>query len=183
MRPLTSRSARRRPLAAAAGAAAALALGAAAWTGTGWYGAAHDDALAFARARDAVATAAGQGVRDLNTLDHRDVADGYDTWEDSTTGELHTQLTEGREAFTAQVREAQTVTTAEVLATAVTELDERAGKAGVMVAVRITVDAPEEDPAVKDSRLLAELTRTESGWKLSALSPAPLGESAPAPAE
>ncbi|MEE1927053.1 hypothetical protein V1J52_02460 [Streptomyces sp. TRM 70351] len=168
----------RNPPLAAAAATAVLALGGAGLTGWNWYAAAHDDALAFARGRDDVAAAGAQAVQNLNTLDHRELTAGYDTWEDSTTGELHEQLTDGRGQFTERVREARTVTTARVLSTAVTELDDRAGRAAVMVALRITVTAPEQEPAVKESRMLGELTRTPQGWKLSGLSQASLGESA-----
>ncbi|WP_326595726.1 nuclear transport factor 2 family protein [Streptomyces sp. NBC_01803] len=143
-----------------------------------WYDASHDDTADFATARDDVLAAAKQGVQNLNTLDHADLDTGLDLWLDSTTGDLHQQLEEGREAFEEQVRQAETVTTAEVLSGAVTELDERAGRAGVMVAVRITVEAPEEDPATKTSRMLGELTRTPEGWKLSGLDQAPVAYTA-----
>ncbi|MGK5533102.1 hypothetical protein [Streptomyces sp. URMC 129] len=139
-----------------------------------WYDASHDDTAEFASARDDVLAAAKQGVQNLNTLDHADVEDGLDLWLDSTTGDLRDQLEEGREAFAEQVRDAESVTTAEVLSGAVTELDERAGKAGVMVAVRITVELPEEEPGTKTSRMLGELTRTSEGWKLSGLDQAPV---------
>ncbi|MFH8617636.1 hypothetical protein ACH4E8_21500 [Streptomyces sp. NPDC017979] len=166
-----------RPLVAAA---LVLALGAAvlaAVTGRSWYAAAHDDSAAYAKERDRVLAAGRQAVLNLNTLDHRDVAGGLATWQDSTTGELLKQLTDGRGEFERQIREAKTVTTAKVLSGAVTELDDRAGKASVMVALRITVTAPKEKPTPKDSRMLAELTRTPKGWKLSALGQAPVGAS------
>jgi len=76
------------------------------------------------------------------------------------------------------VQQAQTVSTAKILSGAVTELDTRTGKAGVMIALRITVEAPKSKPAVKESRMLGELTRTPDGWKLSALGQAPMGDSA-----
>jgi Mce-associated membrane protein len=158
-------------------AAAAVA---AAWTGWDWYSAAHDDDAAFARTRDTVLAAGEQAVQNMNTLDHAHLAQGLDVWEASTTGDLHTQLVQGRADFEKQVRQAQTVSTAKVLSGAVTELDDRTGRAGVMVALRITVQAPKAKPAVKESRLLGELTRTSAGWKLSELGQAPMGDSAPA---
>jgi Mce-associated membrane protein len=169
----------RRPLLAVALTLAVAAAVAAALTGWSWYGAAHDGDAAFARNRDAVLAAGEQAVQNLNTLDHNDLDHGLDIWEESTTGDLHSQLTQGRSDFAKQVRQAQTVSTARVLSGAVTELDTRTGKAGVMVALRITVQAPKAKPAVKESRMLGELTRTADGWKLSALGQAPMGESAP----
>jgi Mce-associated membrane protein len=168
----------RHPVLLAALALFAVAVVAAALTGWSWYGAAHDDDAAFARTRDTVLAAGEQAVQNLNTLDHADVDHGLDVWEGSTTGDLHTQLVQGRSDFARQVRQAGTVSTARVLSGAVTELDARTGRASVMVALRITVTAPDGKPAVKESRLLGELTRTSAGWKLSALGQAPLGDSA-----
>ncbi|MFE6287498.1 nuclear transport factor 2 family protein [Streptomyces sp. NPDC057877] len=152
-----------------------LAGGFAAWTGWDWYDAAHDDSASYAAQRDRALAAGEQAVQNLNTLDHRDLDRGLDLWESSTTGDLHQQLVGGRAEFATQVKEAKTVTTAKVLSGAVTELDDRAGRARVLVAVRVTVKAPGEDSTDKDSRLLGELTRTGDHWKLSALGQAPVG--------
>ncbi|MCX4553815.1 hypothetical protein OG709_31695 [Streptomyces sp. NBC_01267] len=168
----------RNPLTAVALALALLAAGAAAWGGWSWYAAAHDDSAAYARTRDSVLAAGEQAVQNMNTLDHRKVASGLDAWENSTTGDLHQQLTNGRTEFEKQIKEARTVSTAKVLSGAVTELDARTGKASVMVALRITVTAPKGKPSEKESRLLGELTRTSGGWKLSALGQAPVGNTA-----
>ncbi|GLY80933.1 hypothetical protein [Actinoallomurus iriomotensis] len=146
--------------------------------GWSWYGAAHDDSLAYSRDRDAVLRAAEQGVQNMNTLDYRKVEQGLASWEASTTGDLHQQLVQGSAQFSQQVRAAKTVTTAKILDAAVTELDDRAGKAGAIVAVQITVTPPTGTPATKQSRMRAQLTRTSSGWKLSALGQAPVGTTA-----
>nr|WP_235031785.1 hypothetical protein [Actinacidiphila yanglinensis] len=177
MRPVP---AGRRPVLAAAVALLVAAAVAAVWTGVSWYSAAHDDNAAFARTRDTVLAAGEQAVQNMNTLDHAHLAQGLDVWEQSTTGDLHTQLVQGRADFEKQVQQAQTVSTAKVLSAAVTDLDDRTGKADVMVALQITVQAPKAKPAVKESRLLGEMTRTSAGWKLSALGQAPMGDSASA---
>ncbi|MBF9069267.1 hypothetical protein [Streptacidiphilus fuscans] len=158
-----------------------LATGFAAWFGYGWYAAAHDQSAAFGQSRDRVLAAGEQAVQNLNTLDYRNVSSGLKVWLDSTTGDLHTQLTQGSSTFTSQVQQAKSVTTASVLDGAVTQLDDRAGTASVMVALRITVQTGSGTPAVKESRMLGQLTRTASGWKLSALEQAPVG-TATAPA-
>jgi len=168
----------RRPVLVAAVVLALVAALAAAWTGWSWYGAAHDGDADYARARDTVLAAGEQAVQNMNTLNHSDLGHGLDVWEASTTGDLHTQLVQGRADFVKQVQLAQTDSTAKVLSGAVTELDTRAGKASVMVALQITVQAPKSKPSVKESRLVAELTRTAAGWKLSALGQAPMGDSA-----
>ncbi|MFF8246500.1 hypothetical protein [Streptomyces griseus] len=159
----------------AALALAVCAAGAAGWGGWLRYEASHDDAASFARARDDALAAGEQAVQNMNTLDHRSLEKGLDSWEQSTTGELHSQLVDGRDAFADQIAAAKTVSTAKVISGAVTELDQRAGRAGVMVALRVTVTAPKGEPAVKESRLLGSLTRTAEGWKLSALGQAPVG--------
>ncbi|WP_328333723.1 MULTISPECIES: hypothetical protein [unclassified Streptomyces] len=177
-RTLHTLSTARNPLTVVALALALLAAGAAGWGGWSWYAAAHDGSAAYARSRDRVLAAGEQAVQNMNTLDHRKLTTGLDTWEASTTGDLHKQLTDGRPEFEKQIKQAQTVSTAKVLSGAVTELDDRAGRASVMVALRITVTAPKGKPAEKESRLLGELTRTSGGWKLSALGQAPVGNTA-----
>ncbi|MFJ8871163.1 hypothetical protein OHB07_32570 [Streptomyces sp. NBC_00111] len=168
----------RNPLVVAAIVLTVAAAGAAGWGGWSRYDAAHDGSAAYAEARDAALAAGEQAVQNMNTLDHAQVEKGLDRWEDSTTGDLHRQLVDGRDAFVKQIEAARTVSTARILSGAVTELDERAGKAGVMVALRVTVTAPEGKPAVKESRMLGQLTRTSEGWKLSALGQAPVGNTA-----
>ena len=64
-----------------------------------------------------------------------------------------------------------------VIWAAVTELDQHAGKAGVIVALQITVTPPKGEPTIKKTRLVGQLTRTSTGWKLSALAQAPVGAS------
>ncbi|TMR38776.1 hypothetical protein [Actinomadura geliboluensis] len=145
----------------------------AAWAGWSWYSAAHDDAHAYSRTRDEALLAGEQAVQNLNTLDYRDLASGLKTWQDSTTSDLYRQITQGRAAFEAQVKKARTITTARILDAAVAELDERSGKARILVAVEITVTPPEGAPAVKQSRLVGKVTRTPAGWKLSELGQAP----------
>ncbi|MGW7095612.1 nuclear transport factor 2 family protein [Streptomyces sp. NPDC054874] len=170
-----ARAGTRNPLVVAALALAVCAAGAAGWGGWLRYEATHDDAASFAQARDDALAAGEQAVQNMNTLDHRSLENGLDSWEQSTTGDLHSQLVDGRDAFAEQIAAAKTVSTAKVLSGAVIELDQRAGRAGVMVALRVTVTAPKGEPAVKESRLLGSLTRTVDGWKLSALGQAPVG--------
>ncbi|MFF4242885.1 nuclear transport factor 2 family protein [Streptomyces sp. NPDC001822] len=166
------------PLTAVAVALTIAAACVAGWGGWSRYEAAHDDSAAYAQARDDALAAGEQAVQNMNTLDHAELEGGLDSWEDSTTGDLHRQLVDGRDAFVKQIEAAKTVSTARILSGAVTELDDRAGRAAVMVALRVTVTGPEGKPAVKESRMLGQLTRTSAGWKLSALGQAPVGSTA-----
>jgi Mce-associated membrane protein len=160
---------------------AAIAAASAAWFGAAWYRAAHDDSLHFAQARDEALRSGGQAIQNLNTLDYRDVRRGLTSWLDSTTGDLHDQIEQGRGQFEQQVLQARTTSTARILDGAVTELDERTGKARIIVAIQLTVTAPDGAPTTKQSRLQGELTRTDAGWKLSALGQAAVGTGAGAP--
>ncbi|WP_222721196.1 hypothetical protein [Actinomadura sp. HBU206391] len=173
------------PLFAVALVTAVIAASCAGWFGLSWYRAAYDDSLRYSQSRDEVLRAGEQAVQNLNTLDYRDVDRGLNTWQESSAGELHQQITQGREQFEQQVRQAKTISTARVLEGAVTELDDRAGKAGIIIAVQITVTPPTGAPTTKQSRLLGQLTRTSTGWKLTALGQAPIGGAAsdPGPAE
>jgi Mce-associated membrane protein len=150
------------------------AAGAAGWTGWSWWSAAHDDSLRYSHTRDEVLAGAEQGIQNLNTLDYRTAEQGVDLWIGSTTGTLHDQLTAGRQDFLTQIKRAKTVTTARILDGAVTELDERAGKASVIVAVELTVTPATGKPATKRQRLGGELTRTGEVWKLSSVGQVPV---------
>ncbi|MCP2339116.1 hypothetical protein [Actinomadura rupiterrae] len=161
-----------RPVSAALCAIAAIAFAWASWT---WYAAAHDDARHYSVLRDRVLNTAEQEIQNLNTLDYRQVDRSLKAWQDSATSDLYNDIAQGKTQFTQQVQQAQTVTTGKVLEGAVTELDEHAGRARVIVAIQITVTPPKGDPVVKRSRLIGELTRTPGGWKISALGQAPVG--------
>jgi Mce-associated membrane protein len=149
----------------------------AAWFGWSWYGAAHDDSLSFSQERDDALRAGEQAVQNLNTLDYRSLGPGLKLWQDSSTSELYQQIVQGRPQFEQAVQKAKTITSAKVLDAAVTELDQHAGKAGVIVALQITVTPPKGEPTIKKTRLVGQLTRTSTGWKLSALAQAPVGAS------
>ncbi|MFD0684255.1 hypothetical protein [Actinomadura fibrosa] len=158
-----------------AAALAVLAALFAAWAGRSWYAAAHDASHAYSRTREDVLQSGEQAIQNLNTLDYRALGPGLKSWQDSTTSDLYQQITQGRAGFEEQVRKARTITSARILEGAVAELDERSGRARVLVAVRITVTPPDGKPVTKQNRLVGELTRTGAGWKLSALGQAPTG--------
>ncbi|HXA59154.1 MAG TPA: hypothetical protein VNW94_08345 [Streptosporangiaceae bacterium] len=147
----------------------------AAWFGWSWYSAAHDSSLSYSRVRDTVLRAGEQGVQNMNTLDYRNVNEGLSRWEQSSTGALNQELVAGTSTFMVQVQQARTISTAKILDGAVKELDEHAGQATVVVAVQITLVTPDGKSTIKENRMLAQLTRTPSGWKLSALGSPPVG--------
>ena len=163
------------PLLATALVLVVLAAAFAGWAGWSWYSAAHSGPPASAQLRDQVLQAGEQAVQNFNTLDYRKVAQGLALWEQSSTGTLHDEITAGRAQFTRQIQQTKTVTTARILDGALTSLSARAGTASIIVAVQITVTPASGSPVTKQSRLAGRLTRTQAGWKLSALGQVPVG--------
>jgi Mce-associated membrane protein len=170
-----ARPGRRRdvPLLAAA-AALVIAAVAAAWFGWSWHQASGAAPSAYSQARDHALQAGEQAVQNFNTLDYRHVSQGISLWLQSSTGSLRSQVLRGRAQFEQQVRQAKTITTARVLDGAVTALNTRAGTATVIVALQVTVIPASGSPVIKQNRLEAGLTRTSSGWKLSAIGQVPV---------
>ena len=163
---------------AVSGTAAVLLLAAIAFAviaGVSWLGAPR--ASGYAQSRDQALRAGEQAVLNFNTLDYRTVASGLRLWEQSSTGALHAQVVAGSAAFEQQIRQARTVTTAKLLDAALTSLNART--ATIIVAMQITVTPASGAAATKQNRLEGELTRTPSGWKLSALSQVPVEAARP----
>jgi Mce-associated membrane protein len=149
-----------------------LAVGAAAcatWFGWSWYTASHSTPLADARARDAALQDAEQSVLNFNTLDYRQASSGLNLWLDSSTGTLHSQLSQNLQQEVKLVQSRKTITTAKILDGAVTQLDVGAGTATVMVAVDVTVSPAKGSPFTERESEVGQLTRTSSGWRLSSL--------------
>jgi Mce-associated membrane protein len=163
------------PLSASALVLCVLAAAFAGWSGWSWYSAAHASAPASAQLRDQVLQAGEQAVQNFNTLDYRQVAGGLALWEQSSTGTLHSEIAAGRAQFERQIQQTKTITTARILDGALTSLNARAGTAGLIVAIQITVTPAHGSPVIKQNRLEGGLTRTSSGWKLSSLGQVPVG--------
>lgn len=163
------------PLLAVSIALVVIAAGCAAWFGWSWYRAEHSSSAASARLRDEVLREGEQAVQNFNTLDYRNVGQGLDLWQASSTGTLRSQITRGRAAFEQEVRQAKTITTATILDAALTSLNPQAGTATIMAAVQITVKPSTGAATTKQSRLEGGLELTSSGWKLSSLGQVPVG--------
>jgi len=160
------------------GTAAAVLLAAVAFSvvaGLSWLSAPRT--LAGTQNRDQALRAGEQAVINFNTLDYRTVAAGLRLWEQSSTGALRAQIAAGSAAFERQIRQAQTITSARLLDAALTTLT--AGSATIIVAMQITVTPAHGAPNTKQNRLEGTLTRTPSGWKLSALSQVPVEAARP----
>jgi len=127
-----------------------------------------DGPVKFARARDAVLLDARQDIVILNKLDYRNVDAGLRAWQDATTGDLHSQLTNVSPDDKKSIVTAKKVSTGKVIDAAVTELDNRAGTATVIATVETTV-TPNDGTPPKRNRFTATMTRVGKTWKLSDL--------------
>ena len=173
----------RDPVRAAAVVLAAAAVIFAAQSGWAWYSAAQAGTPALAQTRDQVLQAGEQEVQNFSTLDYRHVSAGLSLWEQSSAGPLRAQVIAGRAQFEQQVEQGKTVTTARILDAALVSLNVQAGTASIIAAVQLTVIPSKGAPVSKQTRLAGQLTRTASGWKLTALGQAPVGSAAPAPSK
>jgi len=136
------------------------------WFGVAWFRAANDDSIAYSRTRDEVNRVGQAAVVTMNTLDYRTVDQGLKDWETATTGKLHDEVVRGRAASRDAIVQAESVTKASVLSSAVSELDDRAGQASVLVALKVNVAVKGQEPKDKFMRLEGKLQRTDDGWKL-----------------
>ncbi|MFC4853825.1 hypothetical protein [Actinophytocola glycyrrhizae] len=136
------------------------------WFGVAWFNAANDDSLAYSRVRDEVNRVGSAAVVTMNNLDYRKVDQGLKDWETVTTGALHDEVVKGKATSREAIVAAESVTKATILSSAVSELDERAGQASILVALKVHVAVKGEEPKDKFMRLAAKLQRTEDGWKL-----------------
>lgn len=136
------------------------------WFGVSWFRAEHDDSLSYSRTRDEVNRVGQAAIVTMNTLDYRTVDQGLADWEAATTGTLHDEVVKGKKSSRDAIVAAQSVTKAAVKSSAVSELDERAGQASVLVALKVNVTVKGQQPVDKYMRLAGKLQRTEDGWKL-----------------
>ena len=125
----------------------------------------------LAEERDTVLVAARQSAISLNTLDWHDVDGGLDRWEQTSTGAVLDEFRTNRAQYAQFVAQSKRTTTATVSDAAVSELDDRAGVARVLVGVDVTVTPDGQQPIPTRQRLQLEMTRTDDGWKVSKLAP------------
>lgn len=150
---------------------AVLAFGYAAYSGVAWYSASRSAEAQFAATRDEALRSGQVGVANFLTLDYRKVDEDLQRWLSSSTGPLRAEIDKDKDSRRQQLVEAKSVTTSRVLDSAITELDDRTGKASMIAVVESTVTPADGKAVTKINRYLTELTRTDDGWKLSQLGP------------
>jgi Mce-associated membrane protein len=131
-----------------------------------WVSAENDDSLSYSRTRDEVNRVGVAAIVTMNRLDYKTVDQGLKDWETATTGDLHDEIVKGKASSRDAIVAAESVTTPSVLSSAVSELDDRAGQASILVALKVNVKVKGQEPADKFMRLAGKLQRTADGWKL-----------------
>lgn len=125
-------------------------------------------------ARDAALLAARQDIVVLNTLDYKDVDGGLSRWADATTGTLHDQLTAISDADKQVLAVSKSVTTASVLAAAVTQVDANRGAATVIASVQIVVTPDGGKATAKRNRFSLTMAEVGEVWKIGAVQQVPV---------
>jgi Mce-associated membrane protein len=146
---------------------AVLSLAAAGVTGWFWWDAAHSPAAELAAERDSVLADGLRHAVELNTMDYRNP--DFDRWRNAATGPLLDRLTRNLESDRQSVATNKTVSSARIVTAAVTSLNSHTGSANMIAAVEISLAQGDAAPAAKVSRLDLDLSRTDAGWKVSAL--------------
>ncbi|MGH3451747.1 MAG: hypothetical protein ACRDQW_13680 [Haloechinothrix sp.] len=149
--------------------ATVLAVLAAGWFGFSWASAAADSDLSYGRDRDAVLAAAGDALVTLHTVDYRTVERDLDAWHAAATGALLRDLADERQDQLQRTKQREVVSTARLARAAVVELDAFAGTARVIAVLDVSVATRDGKPSAGHRRMNADLTRTDSGWKVSAV--------------
>lgn len=157
--------ARALPLASVVAAVLALLFGAI------WLLSLNSDSVGIAADRDAALRDARTAVLNLNTLDFHNANAGLDLWIQSSTGSVRDEFIKNREAYSQLVTQQKRTTSATIADAAVSEVDSRAGVARVLLGVDVSVTPEGQKPTVTRQRIEAEMTRTDDGWKISALDP------------
>jgi Mce-associated membrane protein len=139
----------------------------------GWWWAARPPADAGpAHAR---AAALADGRADLTALSSADGASssGSDrslqAWLNATTGSLHDGLKSGSGSSLASLRSSGTDARGSVTAAALTALDPQHGRATLLATLSVQVSAVGTTEQTQQRGIQAQLVRTGSGWKVSAL--------------
>jgi Mce-associated membrane protein len=139
------------------------------WFGVSWASSANDETLSRAKTRDEVDRVARQAIITFHTLDYHKVDEGLDNWQNASSGALRDEVVGRRASAKQAILDAKTMTSANVLSLAVTELNRDEGKATVIAAVDVAV-TPEGKPVEhKYMRIQGVLERAGDGWKLSGI--------------
>jgi Mce-associated membrane protein len=163
-------------IATAVAALLALAgLGAAAFFGFSWWSAERANATSVVQARDGALQAARQLSVIFQTADPAQPEQGYQTWENASTGAYAAKLQKERSKFLNQLKANPIRSTAALKDAALSELNADEGTATALVALDVTQatvnGSTTGPPSVRHLRMKLSLKQTDDGWKVVGLSP------------
>lgn len=135
--------------------------------------------------RDLVARTAARQVAALNSMDPGQVDVSLSRWLEASTGTLHDQLQRDRPFARAKFVKAGTTASGTVTGLAVTDMDMHAGRATVLVAVRVKVTSGAAlDGSEQRKRYQVGMIRTQAGdWRVTSLIAVPAGAPAKQPSD
>jgi Mce-associated membrane protein len=153
---------------------AVAAVGAAAWFGDSWWGAAHDPTARTVAARDEALSAVRRLAVTLQTVDAQHPEQSMASWQASATGKLLDKLRREQNKFIGQLKKTPTATRTTVLDAALTAVDPDAGTATAIVALQedqiVMVNGQPGAPTQRRVRIKLDLDRTDDGWKVASSS-------------
>lgn len=156
-------------------AVAVLVVAGATWGGIAWW---HAHQAAERAAADAAAGAealrdARRDVLTMNTMDYRHMDTCWQAWLGVSTGTLHGQLSQSAAVLTQQFQEQKLITSGTIMKAEVSTADAVAGTATIIGTedLHITNSGTQ---AVNHEGFRADLSRTPTGWRLTAFTTDPL---------
>ncbi|MCP2253024.1 hypothetical protein LY13_001768 [Prauserella aidingensis] len=160
-------------LGAAAFATAAFVV--AAVFGVWWLVSATGDDAEIAAERQDVTRVAGQAVTAFTELDHTKLDEYFSRQKELATGELANQISQAEKTYREAITKAKSKVTTTVHDVAVSELNDREGKASAIVAASADIKRGQQQ-GMKTMRLEVQLTRDgEDGpWKVSQIGDVPV---------
>ncbi|ALG12630.1 hypothetical protein [Kibdelosporangium phytohabitans] len=148
---------------------AVLAVAAAGFTGWRWWQTANSASADIASQRDNVLAVGERQVVELNTVNFQNLDADFDRWREASTGPLLERLVRNRESDRQTTLSTRTVARARVVTAAVTTMNTYTGSANVIAALEVSVSQNGAQPTTSVSRWDVDLSRTDAGWKVSAL--------------
>ena len=142
-----------------------------------WIFAANDESLQLAVARDDVLRVGQQELINFYSIDYHNLDQTMNRLTESSTGTLHDLLTQKDNPMKQQIVSGQLVTSATIGDAVITELDNRSGSAKLIAVMQVTGSSTQNPKLPARIPVQSELTRTNSGWKLSGISQVVLGSS------
>lgn len=159
-----------------------ISLGFAAYFGIAWMRASTSDDAKYGKARDDVLRAGEQMAINFTSLDYQHMDRIKKNLEQSTTGQLHDQVTKSISQYEKPMSKMKLVTKSDLVEGAVVDLDTHQNKASVLAVINSTTKSSSKDKKGKKAKpqtqrlpIVIGLTRDGNGspWKANSVSGPP----------